>query len=111
MGPRGVQRGRTGADAYLGITGEGRRDGQSVRGKAPLGVARVAKQHGEPVIARAGTLGAGYEAVYDHGIDAVFSVVNSPCTLDEALGAAYTNVRATARNVAATLGLSFPRAG
>lgn len=106
-----LQLDRTVADADLVITGEGRMDGQTVRGKAPVGVARVAKQHGKPVIALAGTLGAGYEAVYDHGIDAVFSVVNSPCTLDEALGAAYTNVRATARNVAATLGLSFPRAG
>ncbi|MBB2169249.1 glycerate kinase [Gluconacetobacter aggeris] len=89
------------ADADLVITGEGRIDGQTVHGKAPIGVARVARRHGRPVIGIAGSLGADAARVHAHGIDAVFSVVNRPCTLEEALAEAAINVRVTARNVAA----------
>ncbi|HHV62682.1 MAG TPA: glycerate kinase [Firmicutes bacterium] len=67
------------------ITGEGRMDFQSVYGKTPVGVAAVARRHGVPVIAIAGGLGEGFEAVYDHGIDAVLSMVNGPIGLDEAM--------------------------
>lgn len=80
------------ADADLVITGEGRIDGQTVHGKAPIGVARIARRHGRPVIGIAGALGADAAAVHVHGIDAVFSVVNRPCTLEEALAEAATNV-------------------
>ncbi|GBQ97701.1 glycerate kinase [Gluconacetobacter liquefaciens] len=90
------------SDADLVITGEGRIDGQTVHGKAPIGVARVARRHGRPVIGIAGSLGHDAAKVHAHGIDAVFSVVNRPCTLEEALAEAATNVRVTARNVAAT---------
>lgn len=90
-------------DADLVITGEGRMDGQTIRGKAPIGVARVAKRHGRPVIAIAGSLGADVNAVHEHGIDAVFSVVNRPCSLGDALTEAAANIRITARNIAATI--------
>ncbi|MQT12548.1 glycerate kinase [Segnochrobactrum spirostomi] len=89
------------ADADLVITGEGRIDGQTIHGKTPVGVAAVAKRHGKPVIAIAGSLGPGVAAVYAHGIDAVFSVLGRPCTLAEALAEAGPNLRATARDVAA----------
>lgn len=89
------------ADADLVITGEGRIDGQTIHGKTPVGVAAVAKRHGKPVIAIAGSLGPGVAAVYDHGIDAAFSVLGRPCTLAEALAEAGPNLRATARAVAA----------
>jgi glycerate kinase len=90
-------------DADLVITGEGRIDFQTVHGKTPIGVARVAKRHGKPVIGIAGSLGAKVGVVHEHGIDAVFSVLNKPCTLDEALRDAAANVELTARNVAAVL--------
>ena len=89
--------------ANLVITGEGRMDKQTVFGKAPIGVAKVAAAQQVPVIGLAGSLGEGVEAVYDHGIMAVFSVVLGPCTLDQALSDAATNVEITARNVAAAL--------
>lgn len=89
------------ADADLVITGEGRIDGQTIHGKTPVGVATVAKRHGKPVIAIAGSLGPGVAAVYAHGIDAVFSVLSRPCTLADALTEAAPNLRATARDVAA----------
>ena len=92
-------------DADLVITGEGRIDFQTVHGKTPIGVARVAKRHGKPVIGIAGSLGAEVGVVHAHGIDAVFSVLSKPCTLDEALRDAAANVELTARNVAAVLRL------
>ncbi|MDF7758482.1 glycerate kinase [Kosakonia cowanii] len=91
------------ADADLVITGEGRIDSQTVHGKVPVGVARVAKRYDIPVIGIAGSLTADVGVVHDHGIDAVFSVIYSICSLDDALANAGENVRFTARNVAAVL--------
>ena len=91
------------ADADLVITGEGRIDSQTIHGKVPVGVARVAKRYNLPVIGIAGSLTADVGVVHDHGLDAVFSVIYSICTLDEALENAAENVRMTARNVAAVL--------
>ena len=90
-------------DADLVITGEGRIDSQTIHGKVPVGVARVAKRYNLPVIAIAGSLTADVGVVHEHGLDAVFSVIYSICTLDEALENAAENVRMTARNVAAVL--------
>ncbi|VUS84657.1 glycerate kinase [Klebsiella spallanzanii] len=91
------------ADADLVITGEGRIDSQTIHGKVPVGVARVAKRYNLPVIGIAGSLTADVGVVHQHGLDAVFSVIYSICTLDEALENAAENVRMTARNVAAVL--------
>jgi glycerate 2-kinase len=91
------------ADADLVITGEGRIDTQSIRGKTPVGVARVARARGVPVIGLGGCLDADSSVVHLHGIDAVFSAVRNVCTVDEALREAAFNVRSAARNIAATL--------
>jgi glycerate kinase len=91
------------AGADLVITGEGRIDGQTIHGKTPIGVARVAQRHGKPVIAIAGSLSTGAGAVHAHGIDAVFGAVSRPCTVEEALANAAVNVRVAARNIAAVL--------
>lgn len=93
------------ADADLVVTGEGRIDSQSVHGKTPVGVARVARRHGRPVIAIAGCLGQGAAAVHEHGIAAVFGAVSRPCTVEQALADAALNVRVSARNIAAVLRL------
>lgn len=69
----------------LVITGEGKIDAQTIFGKTPIGVAKVAQAHHKPVIAVAGTIGEGYEAVYEHGIDAVFSIASRPMPLSDAL--------------------------
>ena len=66
------------AGASLVVTGEGRIDASTIYNKAPVGVARRAKAQGLPVIALAGSLGRGYRAVYDHGIDAVVCIVDRP---------------------------------
>ncbi|MCI0266983.1 UNVERIFIED_ASMBLY: glycerate kinase, partial [Cronobacter sakazakii] len=88
-------------DADLVITGEGRLDSQSIHGKTPVGVARVAKQFQRPVVAIAGSLTPDYQIVHEHGIDAAFSVIDRIVTLQEALDDAERNLRVTARNVAA----------
>ncbi len=88
-------------NADLVITGEGRIDSQTIYGKTPVGVARVAKRFDIPVIAIAGSMAPDYEVVHQHGLDAVFSVLNHIQTLPEALEEASDNIRITARNVAA----------
>lgn len=93
------------ADADLVITGEGRIDSQTIHGKVPVGVAKVAQRYNVPVIAIAGSLTADVGVVHQHGLDAVFSVIYSVCTLEEALENAAENVRMTARNVAAVLNM------
>ncbi|MCC6793572.1 MAG: glycerate kinase [Candidatus Hydrogenedentes bacterium] len=73
------------SNADLVITGEGRIDGQTVNGKTPVGVARVARRFRVPVVALAGSLGPGYQSVYEHGVHAVFSICDSPMKLDDAI--------------------------
>jgi glycerate kinase len=90
-------------DADLVITGEGRIDSQSIRGKTPVGVARLAKARGLPVIAIGGCLASDTAAVYQHGIDAAFAAVNRPCALETALNETRQNLRSAARNIAACL--------
>lgn len=97
------------ADADLVITGEGRIDSQTIHGKVPVGVAKVAQRYNVPVIAIAGSLTADVGIVHRHGLDAVFSVIYSVCTLEEALENAADNVRMTARNVAAVLNMGRKR--
>jgi glycerate kinase len=93
-------------DADLVITGEGRIDSQTIHGKTPIGVARMAKRYGKPVIGIAGCLASDASVVHGHGIDAVFSVLSKASTLDEALASAAVNVRTASRNIAAILKLA-----
>ena len=88
------------ADADLVITGEGRLDEQTLHGKTPMGVAAIAKRHGVPVVALAGTLGAGYQRLYGHGIDAAFSLAPGPISLAEALVDAPRLLRQRAADIA-----------
>jgi glycerate kinase len=88
------------AGADLVITGEGRFDAQTLRGKTPFGVARVAREHGVPVIVIAGTLGDGYQALYEHGVDAAFALASGPMTLDQACAEAPRLLRERATDIA-----------
>jgi glycerate kinase len=71
--------------ADLVITGEGRMDSQTAFGKAPVGVAKVAKQYGVPVIAIAGGIADDADVVWNHGIDAFVDVIPHPMDLEEAM--------------------------
>jgi glycerate 2-kinase len=92
------------ADAVLGadlvITGEGRMDAQTLHGKTPVGVARVARAAGVPVIALAGSLGEGYQALYQAGIEAAFSLAPGPISLEQAMHGAAVELEARAVDIA-----------
>ena len=87
--------------ADIVVTGEGRLDGQSCMGKAPIGVARLAKKYGKSVIAFSGCVTDDARLTNDHGIDAFFPIVKRPCTLLEAMNVdtAYKNLADTAEQV------------
>ena len=72
-------------DADLVITGEGRLDFQTSMGKAPAGIAAIAKKYGVPVVAFAGGVTPQAKAVHDVGIDAYFPIVRGVCTLEDAM--------------------------
>ena len=67
------------------ITGEGRLDGQSVMGKAPVGVARLAKKYGKKVLAFSGSVTKEARACNEAGIDAYFPILREVVTLEEAM--------------------------
>ena len=94
-------------DADLAITGEGGINHQTIFGKTPIVVAKIAKKYDIPVIALVGSISEGHEEVYEHGIDAVFSIISEVADLEETLEAGTQNVEMTARNVAATLKLNI----
>lgn len=70
--------------AELVVTGEGMIDGQSARGKTPVGVARAAKRAGVRVIAVAGQRGIGAEQVLAEGIDEIIALAPDMCSIEEA---------------------------
>ncbi|UUX34768.1 glycerate kinase [Fundicoccus culcitae] len=72
-------------DAHLVITGEGSIDDQSIQGKAPIGIAKIAKKLNVPVMAIVGSRENDLTKVYDAGLDLVLSVINRPMTLEEAI--------------------------
>ncbi|MEN0087388.1 MAG: glycerate kinase [Pseudomonadota bacterium] len=79
----GLEAALQGAD--LCITGEGRIDDQTQFGKAPAGVARLAKQHGVPCIALAGSIGSDLGALPAEGLTASFALADGPMTLDQSM--------------------------
>lgn len=87
--------------ADIVVTGEGRLDGQTAMGKAPIGVARLAKKYDKKVIAFAGCVTEDAEVLNGCGIDAFFPILRGVVTLDEALNEsnAYKNLSDTAYQV------------
>ncbi|WP_282929823.1 glycerate kinase [Anaerococcus sp. Marseille-Q7828] len=75
------------SNADLVITGEGKIDFQSSMGKAPTGVAKLAKKYGANVIAFAGVVDNDAIEVNKHGIDAFFPILDQIRTVEEAMDA------------------------
>ena len=88
------------ADADLVITGEGKTDRQTARGKLPFTVAKYAEHC--PVVCLCGTF-APDEELYDGGFDAVFSIINAPSTLEESMANTAPLLENAAYNVAGFL--------
>lgn len=98
-------------DCTLVLTGEGRIDSQSIQGKVPVGIARIAKKYHKPVIGIAGSLTRDVGVVHQYGIDAVFSVLSRVESLEEAYREAFDNIYRASRNIAATLQIGMHAQG
>lgn len=87
--------------ADLVVTGEGRLDHQTAMGKAPIGVAKLAKKHSIKVIAFAGSVTKDARVCNEKGIDAYFPIVRGVTTLEEAIKKenAKENLKAAAEQV------------
>lgn len=87
-------------DADLVFTGEGMIDFQTAFGKTPFGVAKIAKKYNIPVIAIAGGIGKDAETLYKKGFDSIFSIVDRPMTLDNAIENSNILIEKTAERIA-----------
>jgi len=87
------------AASDLIVTAEGRIDGQSLEGKLPVGVAKLAKKHHKPVIVLAGSIGENLDPLYALGINSIFSIQNGPCTLKESMDNTAELLESTAQRV------------
>lgn len=72
-------------DTDIVVTGEGRLDYQTAMGKAPIGIAKLAKKHNVKVLAFAGSLGEDVSECNRQGIDAFFSITRGVTTLKDAM--------------------------
>ncbi|GAH64070.1 unnamed protein product, partial [marine sediment metagenome] len=72
-------------NADLVITGEGKMDSQTIYGKTPIGVAKLAKRYNIPVVAIVGEIGEDVEVVYKHGIDGIMTTTPYPMTSTQAI--------------------------
>lgn len=72
-------------DADFIVTGEGRLDSQTAMGKAPIGVASLAKKYNKTVLAFAGCVRDDAKLCNKHGIDAFFPIIRKASTLEEAM--------------------------
>ncbi len=88
-------------DADVVVTGEGKMDAQTCMGKAPVGVANIAKEFGKPVLAFAGVVTPDAVAVNHSGIDAFFPILRSVVSRQEAMEStnAYKNMADTVEQV------------
>lgn len=87
--------------ADIVVTGEGRLDSQTVMGKAPIGVASIAKKYDKKVVAFSGCVTRDAYVCNEHGIDAFFPIVRGASSLEDAMNAdiAFDNMADTAEQV------------
>lgn len=78
-------------NADLCITGEGRMDNQSIHGKAPIGIAKMAQKHGVPVAAIVASRADNLDEVFGAGIDFVLPIILRPLSMEEAIASVKTN--------------------
>lgn len=86
-------------DADLMITGEGQTDAQTIFGKLPMGISRLAKEHGIPCVCLSGALGVGYEELYNEGMIGIFSSADRAMTFQTALQTGNVKLEALAFNL------------
>jgi len=92
-------------DADFVITGEGRIDRQTIHGKTPVGVAKLAKSHNLPVICIAGLVEDSADIIHQSGIDEIYSVIEGDYDLTEDLIEAGPKLTQAAQKIAKSLNL------
>lgn len=95
-------------EANLVITGEGQMDSQTIHGKGPVGVARLAREHGVPTIAIVGGLNVRDDVLHEAGIQAVLPIVTGPMTLEMAIEHAAELVERAAMRLGYILQINQP---
>jgi len=90
-------------NADLVITGEGKIDYQTAYGKTPYGVAKLAKKYDVPVIAICGSLGEKFETLYEGYFDSIYSIMDKPMSLEEAMKNSQYLVENTAERIMRTI--------
>jgi glycerate kinase len=85
--------------ADLVISGEGRIDFQTAFGKTLFGVAEIVAKKHIPLIVLAGSLGEGYKTLYNKGFTSIFSIIDNPMSLEDAIGNAPLLLENAAENV------------
>ncbi len=95
----------------LVVTAEGMLDDRTPLGKVPVEVARRARKRGVPVIALAGSIGSGVNVNFEHGIDAFTSILERPCTLEEAIHQAGPLLTRAAEDALRMIGVGLAIAG
>ncbi|MBO0457785.1 glycerate kinase [Enterococcus hulanensis] len=91
------------AHADYVFTGEGGMDFQTKFGKAPYGVAKLAKKYNKPVFACAGYIGEQVEVLYAEGMTAIFGILDKAGSLDAALKSGEANLERTVENIVRVL--------
>ncbi|WLR46626.1 glycerate kinase [Halobacillus litoralis] len=83
------------------FTGEGKFDFQSSMGKAPSGIAKLAQTSNTSVIVLAGDISDAEDQVHNKGVDAYFTIVRGPISLNEAMASqtTYSNLKQTAEQL------------
>ncbi len=97
--------------AHLAVTGEGRMDGQTLRGKAPVVLARAARDAGVPAVALVGAVGPGAERMLGEGLSAICPILPGPMGEAEAVARAEELLEAGASRLARVLKLGTGLAG
>ncbi len=87
----------------LAVTGEGRLDAQTAYGKTVTGVARSARRHGIPVLALAGEVAEGAEALRELGVTAMLGIARGPMGLEESIRRAGSLLERASREIASLL--------
>lgn len=85
------------------FTGEGGMDFQTKFGKAPYGVAKIAKRYDKPVFACAGYIGEQVDVLYEEGMTAIFGILDQAGPLKQALQAGESNLERTVENIVRVL--------
>lgn len=87
-------------DSHLVITGEGKIDNQTIYGKAPAGILKLAKKYNIPVIAVTGQLESGSDELYEMGFQVIMPIVDKPMNLEEAFKSASFLLEDTGERIA-----------